>query len=47
MQSARAVKPDKDNQTIQWTVNVDPKGQTIPDTTVYDLLLYGKEASSK
>ncbi len=38
---------DKDNQTIQWTVNVDPKGQTIPDTTVYDLLLYGKEGSSK
>ena len=38
---------DKDNQTIQWTVNVDPKGQTIPDATVYDLLLYGKEGSSK
>jgi pilin isopeptide linkage protein/uncharacterized repeat protein (TIGR01451 family) len=29
------------NQTVRWTVNVDTKGQTIPDLKVYDLLVYG------
>ncbi|WP_333792067.1 Spy0128 family protein [Muricomes intestini] len=38
---------DKDNQTITWTVTVDPKGQTIPEMKVYDLLLYGKSGSVK
>ena len=29
------------NQKIRWTVNVDTKGQDIPDLKVYDLLVYG------
>lgn len=33
--------PDTANQKIRWTVNVDPKGQNIPDLKVYDLLVYG------
>jgi len=34
------------NQQIHWTVKVDTKGQTIPDLTVYDLLVYGGSALS-
>lgn len=29
------------NQTIRWTVEVDVRGQSIPDMRVYDLLVYG------
>lgn len=32
---------DTANQKIRWTVNVDTKGQSIPDLKVYDLLVYG------
>ncbi len=32
---------DAANQKIKWTVNVDTKGQSIPDLKVYDLLVYG------
>ncbi|HWR40587.1 MAG TPA: DUF5979 domain-containing protein [Patescibacteria group bacterium] len=32
---------DTANQKIHWTVNVDTKGQSIPDLKVYDLLVYG------
>lgn len=32
---------DTANQKICWTVNVDAKGQSIPDLKVYDLLVYG------
>ena len=28
-------------RTVTWAVTVDAKGQTIPDATVYDLLVYG------
>lgn len=31
---------DKTNREITWTVNVDAKGQPIPDMKVYDLLVY-------
>ncbi|WP_044479657.1 DUF7601 domain-containing protein [Paenibacillus antibioticophila] len=31
---------DKANREITWTVNVDAKGQNIPDMKVYDLLVY-------
>lgn len=30
---------------ISWTVSVDPRGQTIPDLKVYDLLVYGSSTS--
>jgi uncharacterized surface anchored protein len=33
---------DPAHQKIDWTVNVDTKGQNIPDLKVYDLLVYGK-----
>jgi hypothetical protein len=33
--------PDTANQKIRWTVNVDTKGQSIPELKVYDLLVYG------
>lgn len=33
--------PDTANQKIIWTVNVDTKGQSIPELKVYDLLVYG------
>lgn len=36
---------DKDNQTIRWTVDVNAKGQTIPNMKVYDLLIHGKPGS--
>ncbi|HQQ89981.1 MAG TPA: hypothetical protein PLU82_07155, partial [Oscillospiraceae bacterium] len=32
------------SQQVHWTVTVDTKGQTIPDLTVYDLLVYGGSA---
>ncbi|NCB41615.1 MAG: hypothetical protein EOM59_03240 [Clostridia bacterium] len=32
---------DTANQKIEWTVNVDTRGQDIPDLNVYDLLVYG------
>jgi uncharacterized repeat protein (TIGR01451 family) len=32
---------DAANQKIKWTVNVDTKGQSIPDLKVYDLFVYG------
>lgn len=32
---------DSANQKIRWTVNVDTKGQSIPNLKVYDLLVYG------
>jgi ribosomal protein L2 len=32
---------DTANQKIRWTVNVDTKGQSIPDLKIYDLLVYG------
>lgn len=32
---------DTANQKIHWTVNVDTKGQSIPNLKVYDLLVYG------
>lgn len=31
---------DTANQKVRWTVNVDTKGQNIPDLKVYDLLVY-------
>lgn len=32
---------DTANQKIHWTINVDTKGQSIPNLKVYDLLVYG------
>lgn len=32
---------DRDSRQVKWTVNVDTKGQPIPDLKVYDLLVYG------
>jgi len=29
------------NQKVRWTVNVDTRGQSIPELKVYDLLVYG------
>jgi len=39
--SKRGVRVSRSNQLIRWTVNVDARGQTIPDLKVYDLLVYG------
>lgn len=36
---------DYSNREIRWTVNVDAKGQNIPDLKVYDLLVYGSSTS--
>nr|HML38440.1 hypothetical protein [Bacillota bacterium] len=33
------------DRTIHWAVNVNTKGQKIPDLKVYDLLVYGKQAN--
>jgi hypothetical protein len=35
------VRVSPSNQLIRWTVNVDTRGQTIPNLKVYDLLVYG------
>ncbi|NLO26665.1 MAG: hypothetical protein GX113_00560 [Actinobacteria bacterium] len=32
---------DQETATITWTVSVGPRGQNIPDPTVYDLIVYG------
>lgn len=32
---------DRDSRQVKWTVNVDTKGQPIPELKVYDLLVYG------
>ncbi|WP_018752959.1 DUF7601 domain-containing protein [Paenibacillus sanguinis] len=32
---------DYNNRQVKWTINVDAKGQIIPDLKVYDLLVYG------
>ena len=32
---------DKTAGTITWNVNLDPKGQTMSDIKIYDLLVYG------
>jgi len=39
--SKSGVRVSLSNQLIRWTVNVDARGQTIPDLKVYDLLVYG------
>lgn len=39
--SKSGVRLSLSNQLIRWTVNVDARGQTIPDLKVYDLLVYG------
>lgn len=36
---------DPANRSVHWTVNVDTKGQSIPDLKVYDLLVYGSGSS--
>lgn len=38
--SKSGVRVSLSNQLIRWTVNVDARGQTIPDLKVYDLLVY-------
>lgn len=38
---SKSGEPDTANQKIRWTVNVDTKGQSIPELKVYDLLVYG------
>lgn len=38
---SKSGEADTANQKIRWTVNVDTKGQDIPDLKVYDLLVYG------
>lgn len=32
-------------RSVHWTVNVDTKGQSIPNLKVYDLLVYGSSSS--
>ena len=32
---------DYSSRQVKWTINVDAKGQNIPDLKVYDLLVYG------
>lgn len=36
---------DTSTRSVRWTVNVDTKGQNIPDLKVYDLLVYGNSSS--
>ncbi len=33
---------DPSTRQVTWTVGVGPRGQTIPNPTVYDLIVYGK-----
>lgn len=39
--SKSGVRVSLSNQLIRWTVNVDARGQSIPELKVYDLLVYG------
>ncbi len=34
---------DTTNGTVTWTVNVNTKGQEVPDLKVYDLLIFGSQ----